>query len=219
MIRAVFFDVGETILNEARELGRWADWLGVPPHTFAAVFGAAIARGLDPGVAFDVFRPGFDRAAEYQRRTDSGVPSGFADEDLYPDARACLSALRAQGIRVGIAGNQARPIEDVLQSLNLDVDVIATSGGWGVEKPAAAFFERVVGAAGCAPGEVLYVGDRLDNDMRPAQQVGLLTALIRRGPWGFILDDPEVVARCLFRLESLTDLPDLVRHHNEAVLG
>ena len=38
MIAAVFFDVGETIVDESHEYGTWADWLGVPQHTFSAVF-------------------------------------------------------------------------------------------------------------------------------------------------------------------------------------
>jgi hypothetical protein len=44
-IGAVFFDVGETIIDETREYGKWADWLGVPRRTFSAVFGAVIASG------------------------------------------------------------------------------------------------------------------------------------------------------------------------------
>jgi hypothetical protein len=44
----------------------------------------------------------------------------------------------------------------------------------------------------------------------------MATALIRRGPWGFILDDPAVSDRCLFRIGSLAELPDLVRRHNGA---
>ena len=43
VIRAVFLDVGETIVDESREYGAWADWLGVPRHTFSAVLGAVIA--------------------------------------------------------------------------------------------------------------------------------------------------------------------------------
>jgi hypothetical protein len=42
-IRAVWFDVGETLIDEGREYGTWADWLGVPRHTFSAMFGAVIA--------------------------------------------------------------------------------------------------------------------------------------------------------------------------------
>ncbi|GAA2514622.1 hypothetical protein Ahu01nite_082030 [Winogradskya humida] len=40
MIRAVVFDVGECLIDETREYGTWADWLGVPRHTFSAMFGA-----------------------------------------------------------------------------------------------------------------------------------------------------------------------------------
>ncbi len=32
MIDAVVFDVGETLVDETREYGTWADWLGVPKH-------------------------------------------------------------------------------------------------------------------------------------------------------------------------------------------
>lgn len=134
-------------------------------------------------------------------------------ENLYADARPCLSALRSQGLRVGLAGNQTARAESILRSLQFDVDVIGTSDGWGVEKPSIDFFERVVVEAGCAADEVLYVGDRLDNDIRPAQEAGIQTALIRRGPWGFILDRPETVQRCLFQLDSLEQLPELARRH------
>ncbi len=61
-IEAVFFDVGETIVDETREYGTWADWLGVPRHTFSAVFGAVIAQGGDYRETLQHFRPGFDLA-------------------------------------------------------------------------------------------------------------------------------------------------------------
>ncbi len=35
------------------------------------------------------------------------------------------------------------------------------------------------------PSEVLYVGDRLDNDVLPAKSAGMQAVLIRRGPWGY----------------------------------
>ena len=103
-----------------------------------------------------------------------------------------------------------------LRALDLPVDVIGTSDGWGVEKPSAALFGRVVAEAGCAVDQVLHVGDQLDNDIRPAQDAGIATALVRRGPWGHILDDKIVSERCLFRLDSLAELPALVRKHYES---
>ena len=116
------------------------------------------------------------------------------------------------GLRVGLAGNQTARAEGILKSLDLPVDVIGTSDGWGVEKPLAGFFARVVEEAGCVPGSVLYVGDRLDNDIRPAQKAGLGTALIRRGPW----DDEPVRAGYLFELASLAELPGVLRARNSS---
>jgi HAD superfamily hydrolase (TIGR01662 family) len=214
-IRAVFFDVGEVIVNETREYGTWADWLGVPRHTFSAVFGAVIARGQDYRETFQHFRPGFDLAVERQRRADAGHPESFTEEDIYPDVRPCLRDLRAQGLRTGLAGNQTSRAEGILKSLDFGIDVIGTSDGWGVEKPSLGFFERVVEEARCDASSVLYIGDRIDNDVRPAQQVGMQTVLLRRGPWGYILDDKEVVDRCLSVVEDLTTLSELVREHNE----
>lgn len=216
MIAAVFFDVGETIVDESREYGTWADWLGVPRHTFSAVFGAVIARGLDYRETFQVFRPGFNLAEERERRAAAGQPELFGEENLYPDARPCLAALSEQGLLVGLAGNQTARAEAILRALDLPVDAIGTSDGWGVEKPSAAFFDRIVAEANCPAGQVLYVGDRLDNDIRPAQSSGMATALVRRGPWGYILDDPAISQRCLFRIDSLAELSGLVRKHNES---
>lgn len=62
---------------------------------------------------------------------------------------------------------------------------------------------------------MLYVGDRLDNDIRPAQEAGIPTALIRRGPWAHILNDTAISDRGLFHLGSLTELPEIIRKHNK----
>ncbi|HEX3868739.1 MAG TPA: hypothetical protein VHV78_18385 [Gemmatimonadaceae bacterium] len=43
-IRAAVFDVGETIVDETRPWGVWADCLGIPRFTFFAALGAVIAR-------------------------------------------------------------------------------------------------------------------------------------------------------------------------------
>ncbi|GAA0463939.1 2-haloalkanoic acid dehalogenase [Paractinoplanes deccanensis] len=216
MIKAVFFDVGGTVLDESREFASWADWLGVPRHTFSAVFGSVIARGLDYRETFRVFRPDFDLAAEQAKRAAAGVPESFGEEDLYPDARPCLTALKGQGLLVGLAGNQPAHAEAVLRSLRLPVDVIGTSAAWGVQKPSPAFFDRVVREAGGDPSTILYVGDRPDNDALPARRAGMKTCLIRRGPWGHILDMPAVAGECLFRVDGLDALPGLVARHNAA---
>ncbi|MGW4637469.1 HAD family hydrolase [Sphaerisporangium sp. NPDC004334] len=212
------FDVGECLVNETREYGTWADWLDVPRHTFSAVFGAVIAKGLDYRETFQVFRPGFDLTEEREKRAEAGKAEWFGEEDLYPDTRPALEKLRNDGLWVGIAGNQTVRAGGILRALNLPTDMIATSDDWGVSKPDVEFFRCVIGAAPCAASEILYVGDRLDNDIRPAAQMGLCTALIRRGPWGVILQDaPEADRIPTMRIETLDELPDRIKSFNAAM--
>lgn len=211
VIKAVVFDVGETLIDESRSYGAWADWLGVPRHTFSSVLGAVIARGLDHRQVFQCLRPGFDLDAERRRRADAGQPDTFGEADLYPDARPCLQALREMGLWVGIAGNQPAQAGQVLRSLSLPADMIGTSEDWGASKPDPAFFREVAAAAPCAPGEIAYVGDRLDNDLKPAKAAGMRTAFIRRGPWAYIMaGHPDMAWAADWGLASLAELPGLV---------
>lgn len=211
MIRSVVFDVGETLLDDSREFGAWADWLGVPRHTFSAILGAVTAAGRNNAETFQVLRPGFDLAEQRRRREEAGVGERIEESDLYPDVRPALAALKQAGLWVGVAGNQTAKAAVLLRSLDLPVDVIATSGEWEVAKPDPAFFEAVIDFAPGEPHEIVYVGDHRDNDIVPARIAGLRPALIRRGPWGYLWAGDPVVARdAEWVIDSLAELPGLV---------
>ncbi|MFG2434617.1 HAD family hydrolase [Streptomyces sp. NPDC048508] len=212
MIRAVVFDVGECLVDETREYGTWADWLGVPRHTFAAMFGAVIAQGRDYRETFQAFRPGFDLYGEREKRAQAGKPEWFGEDDLYPDVRPALAELRQAGVWLAIAGNQTVRAGGLLRELFSDnVDLIGTSDDWRASKPDPAFFARVAEVVPFDVGEILYVGDRLDNDIRPASDVGMHTALIRRGPWGTIQQhDPEADTLPTMRIDSLSELAEKI---------
>ncbi|MFJ3021498.1 HAD superfamily hydrolase (TIGR01549 family) [Streptomyces ambofaciens] len=217
MIRAVIFDVGECLVDETREYGTWADWLGVPRHTFAAMFGAVIAQGRDYRETFQEFRPGFDLYAERDARAEAGQPETFGEDDLYPDVRDALATLRADGLWLGIAGNQTVRAGRILRELfTPDVDLIGTSDDWGASKPDRAFFDRVAEVVPAEPDEMLYVGDRVDNDIAPARVAGMHTALVRRGPWATIQWRSEQAQKLpTFRVESLLELSPQIKAFNE----
>ncbi|MET7321534.1 HAD family hydrolase [Streptomyces sp. NPDC005549] len=217
MIRAVIFDVGECLVDETREYGTWADWLGVPRHTFAAMFGAVIAQGRDYRETFQEFRPGFDLYAERDARAEAGQPETFGEDDLYPDVRDALATLRADGLWLGIAGNQTVRAGRILRELfTPDVDLIGTSDDWGASKPDRSFFDRVAEVVPAEPDEMLYVGDRVDNDIAPARQAGMHTALVRRGPWATIQWPGEQAQKLpTFRVESLLELSPQIKAFNE----
>ena len=215
VIGAVVFDVGECLVDESREYGTWADWLGVPRHTLSAVFGAMIAKGLDYRETFQAFRPGFELDKARQERADAGQPEWFGEDDLYPDVRPSLTRLRSDGLWVGIAGNQTVRAGGILRDLELPADMIATSDDWGVSKPDPGFFRQMLESTSGSADEILYVGDRLDNDIRPAASIGLKTALIRRGPWATIQqDDPDADRVPTMRIDSLAELPGKIAAFN-----
>jgi len=215
VIGAVVFDVGECLVNETREYGTWADWLGVPRHVFSAVFGAVIARSQDYRETFQVFQPGFDLDKARQQRADVGNPEWFGEDDLYPDVRPALARLRDDGLWVGIAGNQTARAGGILRGLGLPADMIATSDDWGVTKPDPGFFRQMIKVVPCDPDQTLYVGDRLDNDIVPAARLGMRTALIKRGPWAIIQqDDPDAYRVPTMRIDSLAELPGKIAAFN-----
>lgn len=212
MIETIVFDVGETITRDDRYWASWADWLNVPRHTLSALVGAVVAQGLDNAEALRLARPGIDVAAEYRAREAAGVGEHLDESDLYDDVRPALSALRERGVRVIIAGNQTPRAGELLRTLELPADLVVTSGEWGVAKPQLEFFRRVLEVAQAAPQATVYVGDHPANDVIPAKRAGLRTAHVRRGPWGHLwADDPDVIAAADWRVDSLTQLVDLVR--------
>lgn len=209
-VTTVVFDVGEVLIDETTEYGTWADWLGIPRHTFSAMFGAVIARGGDYREVFQHFRPGFNLAEERQKRLDTGLGEFFNSRDVYPDVRPCLEQLKGAGYMVGIAGNQTARAGRFLHELNLPADWIVTSDDLGAEKPDVAFFEKLIEQKALTPEESAYVGDRFENDVLPAQQAGLTGILIRRGPWGFVNESHPDAGQANLRIMSLAELQKLL---------
>lgn len=211
ILRAVVFDVGETIVDETRAWSAWADWLGIPRLTFLAVCGAVIASGNpDHREPFRIFRPGLDMRDELRKREEAGVGDAITADDLYPDAVDCLRSLHDAGYRIGVVGNQPARAEAALRGLRLPIDLLAASASWGVEKPDARFFARIAEALDLTPAEIAYVGDRLDNDVRPAAAAGMSAIFIRRGPWAWIQQPTGEPPEAALTIESLAELPTAI---------
>jgi HAD superfamily hydrolase (TIGR01549 family) len=206
-VKAVVFDVGETLVDETRIWASWADWFGVTELTLFGVLGGIIARGEDHRRLFEIMKPGSSFRQERAARAAAGRDFMPDATDFYPDAVPCIAVLRAAGYRIGIAGNQPEAAEQMLNALGLDLDMVASSQRWGVEKPSPAFFDLVVRTMGFAPTEIAYVGDRVDNDVVPAVRAGMVAVFLRRGPWGYLQADLPESSLAHLRLDSLADLP------------
>jgi FMN phosphatase YigB (HAD superfamily) len=188
-LEAVVFDVGETLVDETRMWEAVADAAGVPRFTLMGVLGGLAALGEDHRRVWEIL--GIEPAP----------PPTWGVDDFYPDALGCIERLRSSGYRVAAAGNMPESVESFLREY---VDAVGSSARWGVEKPSAGFFARVVELAGVEPEKIAYVGDRVDNDIRPAFDAGLVAVHVRRGPWGLLHDTPPVA----IAVRSLDELPD-----------
>jgi HAD superfamily hydrolase (TIGR01549 family) len=189
-LKAVWFDAGETLVDETGIWERAADAAGVPRFTLMGTLGGLITRGGHHSQVWELL--GVERAA-----------SMFEPEDFYDDALPCLADLRERGLGVGVVGNTPREFEDVMREY---VDFVGSSAGWGVEKPSPEFFERIVAETGVDPGEIAYVGDRVDNDVVPALAAGMIAVHVRRGPWGYLYEPPPEALRA----SSLAEIPELL---------
>ena len=205
------FDVGETLVSENRAWIEWAEWLGVPPLTFLGVLGGAIARGEDHRAPFRLLRPDADLRAERRRRVEAGHPALFIRSDLYPDAVPALRSLREAGFQIGVAGNQPAAAERLFDDLGVELDLVASSEGLGVEKPDPAFFAAIATRLDLPPGTIAYVGDRIDNDVRPAAAAGMRAVFLRRGPWAWLQAGRDEVPEADAAIDDLTTIVEVVR--------
>lgn len=182
--RWVCLDVGETLIDETRLWSIWADVLGIPRLTFMSAFGAVIARGGEHRGVFDLVGRSDWEMLMPRVQAEYG---GFQPGDLYPDAMRSLDALRDAGYRLAIVANQPIVRTAELRALGVTADVLAMSDELGVWKPDPAFFGIALGLMEDAdPAEVVYVGDRIDNDVLPSAAAGMHAVWLRRGPWGVI---------------------------------
>jgi HAD superfamily hydrolase (TIGR01549 family) len=212
----VVLDVGEVIIDETRVWSVWAELLGVSPGTLMAVLGAAVSQGGDHADAFPHVAPNVEWSAlEDEHEAAYG---GFRTEDVYADVVPALTALRTRGWRVVLAGNQPARRSAQLRALALPVDDVVVSEELGAEKPDPAFFTQLLAHLAIDdPARVLYVGDRVDNDVLPAADAGMAVCWLTRGPWGQLQELPEDVTPDLV-LEGLGELPELLAAWHDGTL-
>lgn len=201
-VKTVVFDLGETLVDETRQWEVIARAANVPYFTLAAVLGSVLERGLPFEAVFEEL--GVDRV----HAIDHGYT--VTAELFYDDAIPTLRALKAAGYGVGIVANQPEGVVEQLEAMDLEIDVIASAASLGVAKPDPRFFHHIVDLCGVPAREIVYVGDRLDNDILPAQAIGMRAVFIRRGPWGYIHARSNGIERAGYRIETLAELPNVL---------
>jgi len=152
----------------------------------------------------------------------NSLPSAAYGVRLYADAVETLQALRRQGLRLGVV--TARPFSAAVVGLGLAsvgagglIDAVITSGDLGLRKPHPLLFETSAQSLGVTSSEVLMVGDSYDQDIVPAAELGMTTALklgdaSAPGPW-------PLAHYLIRRLAELPALDCLSRGQGETTPG
>jgi putative hydrolase of the HAD superfamily len=101
----------------------------------------------------------------------------------FPEVGAALRRLREAGYRLAVGSNFDARLNAVMDGLPelkpIELRIISSEVGW--RKPSPRFFEALVRAAGCAPSEILFVGDDPTSDVAAARNFGLAALQIDRG--------------------------------------
>ncbi len=174
-IRWVFFDLGSTLIDETKaDLHRIQEMTketSVTKEEYCKKRLEMIHQGL----------PGDQAAINHFGLVKT--PWHSEDEVPYPDSVTTLSELNRGGFKIGLIANQNPGTKQRLANWNLlqFFDVIAASAELGISKPNPAIFQWALTEANCLAKNAVMVGDRLDNDIAPANRMGMHTVRILRG--------------------------------------
>jgi HAD superfamily hydrolase (TIGR01549 family) len=103
-------------------------------------------------------------------------------ESPYEGAEQTLRALSSRYL-IGVIANQSVGTEERLATWGLMpfISFCLSSTKVGLEKPDPAIFDLALSQAGCTASQAVMIGDRLDNDIRPARLQGWKTIRIAQG--------------------------------------
>ena len=201
-IKWFFFDIGSTLVDES------------------VAYRNRIERTIaNTDISYDEF---YQRMVEISKHNQDAynraleeyslkkAPWNSDDEFVYPEAENCLCEL-SKHYKIGIIANQNLGSEERLEKLGLlkYIDLVIASAEEGVAKPDLQIFQIALDRANCKPEEAVMVGDRIDNDIIPANKIGMTTVWIRQGFGG--LAEPHTIDETPnYVIEKLTDIYQLI---------
>jgi putative hydrolase of the HAD superfamily len=191
VVRAILFDLDDTLFDRTAALRRWATaQLGeVDADAFAWIV-ELDRRGRCPRLHFAagiVERFGVQRTVT---ELAAAFPSELAAHvQPEPGVRPAIERLIAHA-RVAVVTNGGAAQRDKLARAGLAhlIREVFVSSEVGIAKPAPAIFERALAWTGVPASECIFVGDDPLVDLAPAAALGMATAWLPRAPWPATLE-------------------------------
>jgi putative hydrolase of the HAD superfamily len=208
MTKAVFFDVGNTLLfphpsvsevcrqvlldaGHVRDIDAIDQYMPLVDAYYEDRYREDDTFWTDEGETNDVWvgmysllarKLGLDEDAEELARR---VYEEFGKADrwrAYDDVLPVLMRLKERGHRLGIISNWDRRLAGLLDGLGIAglLDTIVSSAEVGLHKPDPRIFQLACDRVGVRPGEAVHVGDHHYADILGASAVGMIPVLIDR---------------------------------------
>ena len=140
------------------------------------------------------------------------VGSTLVDESkVYEDRMkriADLSGLTYKQIyKIGVIANQSLGTSERLENLGVRkyLDLIIASAEEGVSKPDRRIFEIALERSSCKPENAVMIGDRIDNDIVPAKQLGMKTIWVKQG-FGSLWNITDESEKADMEINNLSDV-------------
>ena len=116
----------------------------------------------------------------------------------FPEVVGVLKRLRDCGYKIGLCSNLAAPYAIPVKLLLSDmIDTAIWSFDVGYVKPDRKIYERSISALGCAPHEVVMVGDTLEADFHGPRRVGIRAIHLSRNRTSPVTDSIDSLAELL----------------------
>lgn len=120
-------------------------------------------------------------SSDILRQAKAMLDQDLSSMTLFPDAEPALTQLRAEGFTIAVLSNLSPPYDARLQLLLHGlVDCWCLSFEIGAMKPEPAAFARLLDRVGCAPMQVLMIGDSLESDVFGTRRAGMRAVLVDR---------------------------------------
>lgn len=201
-IKWILFDLGSTLIDETvadtHRILEMISGTDITEEAFREKRSEMIRKGLNGDLS----------TIDYFGLTKT--PWHSEDEVPYPDVVSTLMELKQRGYKLGVIANQNYGTEQRLKNWDLHhfFEVIAASAELGVAKPDPAIFEWALKQADCRPQDAVMIGDRMDNDIAPANRLGIHTVRLKRGLGAYHepQSDDETPEYTISMLEELLDL-------------
>lgn len=210
MIEWIFFDVGETLVDESDCYNEHFEKCCVSLNKLNIPITSFEYKKLVEKCYFtNTERPLHTVWTSFNSGQNNPTWS-HENEKIYDSTYKVLKQLSTE-YNLGVIANQSFGLSERLKDYDIEkfFKVIISSGEVGVKKPHPQIFELAMKEAKTRPENTMYVGDRIDNDIIPAKKLNMQTVRIKQGLGKLHAEHP--VYQSDFTINSLAELPLLLK--------